>query len=180
MTMLPVQNESSAAMTVPLSTRRLTLQRLNRPFWRQLGWLNNPDNVSFSEQRHQTHTIETVKAYLHTFDHIRNHIWQIVEVDSGHPIGTITVHRDIPNQTAEMGILIGKDYWGKGYGHEAWYRVMLWLFKDCRKIEAGCMATNDGMRAIMAKSGMVQEGMRKAHFLVNDKPVNLLLYAGYP
>jgi RimJ/RimL family protein N-acetyltransferase len=43
------------------------------------------------------------------------------------------------------------------------------------KVEAGTMATNRPMLGIFARSGMVIEGVRPAHFLVGGVRVDLVL-----
>jgi len=44
---------------VPFSEAHLTT--------RYVGWLNDPEVVRYSEQRHQTHTIESCRSYLLSF-----------------------------------------------------------------------------------------------------------------
>jgi RimJ/RimL family protein N-acetyltransferase len=81
---------------------------------------------------------------------------------------------------ANVGILIGnKDQWGKGYGLETWNAVCNWLFEkqDVRKIEMGCHYENRAMRSLAECAGMVLEGVRHNHFIVDGVPQHLLLYA---
>jgi RimJ/RimL family protein N-acetyltransferase len=48
-----------------------------------------------------------------------------------------------------------------------------------RKVTAGTMATNTGMLCIMKKAGMVEDGVRKRHFLADDREVDLIYAALY-
>jgi [ribosomal protein S5]-alanine N-acetyltransferase len=141
-----------------------------------LRWLNSPQVVQYSEQRHRTHTQESQYEYLSSFDQVTSYIWEIFV--NGNPLGTITAHKDAPNWTANMGILIGnrKD-WGQGYGPEAWEAVSDWLFEEgVRKIEAGCMASNTPMIRILQKTGFLLEANIPGHFLLNGKPEDMLCY----
>lgn len=141
-------------------------------------WLNDPEVVRFSEQRHYEHTMESCAAYVASFDHERDHIWGIY-LHGGH-VGNITAHRDPPNFGAQMGIMLGdKSVWGCGVGTAAWCAVMMWLFQErnVRKITAGCMESNFGMRRIMERSGMTREAVLYRHFLLDGQPENMVTYA---
>ena len=95
-------------------------------------------------------------------------------------VGTISAYRDEFNQIANMGILIGKPYQGRRYGKEAWQAVMDWLFtQGVRKIEAGTMAVNEPMLKVFRASWMQLEAEQKNHFLWNNQPIGLLLYAKF-
>lgn len=177
-------------MTPALSTSRLLL----RPYYAgmvtedHVRWLNDPEVVRYSEQRHKRHTIESVHAYVNDVNTTgSSHIWAIdvvepaaFNLEEDHIfIGTITTHIDKPNGVANIGILIGeKGFWGKGYGQEAWLTVCNWLFEQgIRKIEMGCHYENRAMRNLAMTCGMHLEGVRHDHFVVDGKPQHLLLYA---
>jgi len=134
---------------------------------RMVGWLNDPEVVRYSEQRHKKHDLHSQLAYIESFRHGEfNEI-----LLNGEPIGTITGRVDDNNKIADMGILIGeRPVWGCGYGTVAWRLMMKHLFRDfkVRKIEAGCMECNRGMMAVFRKTGMSCEGYRIGHFLFND------------
>jgi RimJ/RimL family protein N-acetyltransferase len=149
-------------------------------------WLNDPEVVRFSEQRHKTHTLETQHQYLNDFP-AGSHIWLIQTLGDSQDfcpdIGTITAYIDQPNRVANMGILIGeKDCWGHGYGREAWESVKNWLTRSekMRKIEAGMMETNGPMHSLCMGSGMFLDATVPAHFLVDGQPVDLWIYGICP
>lgn len=180
-------------MTPTLSTNRLLL----RPYYAgmvtddHVRWLNDPEVVRYSEQRHKRHTIESIHAYVNGVNTTHgSYIWAITPTAFERealpvgqialpPIGTITAHIDQPNGVANVGILIGeKDYWGKGYGQESWITLCNWLFATgIRKIEMGCHYENKAMRNLALTCGMYLEGVRHDHFVVDGKPQHLLLYA---
>ncbi len=143
-----------------------------------VNWLNDPEVVRFSEQRHFIHSIGSVISYVnHMTGNACTPLWGIY---APRLIGTISAHIDEPNRTANIGILIGnKDYWRRGYAQEAWQAVSYYLFtkRNIRKIEAGCHGENRPMRNLALRCGMHLEGIRYDHFIVNGVPQDLLLYA---
>lgn len=138
-----------------------------------MGWLNDPEVVRFSEQRHRRHSIETQKAYFAAV--APPHLYLGVIHDKC-VIGTVTVLLDEANSVANVGIMMGdKSKWGKGYGFEAWRGVCDELFKlGVRKIEAGCMAVNYRMMAICQHYDMIEEGRQDKHFMLEGHSVDLV------
>lgn len=181
-------------MTPALSTSRLLL----RPYYAgmvtddHVRWLNDPEVVRYSEQRHKRHTIESVHTYVNDLNTTQgSYIWgiDVVAVEDSDSeacnalkptlIGTITAHIDKPNGVANIGIMLGdRPLWGQGYGTEAWLAVCNWLFEQgVRKIEMGCHFENRAMRKLAMTCGMHLEGVRHDHFVVDGEPQHLLLYA---
>jgi len=136
-------------------------------------WLNDPEVVKYSEQRHKIHTAETQLDYWHSAATVEpNFVYAIRREDSGMPIGSISAEIDPYNNIANVGIMIGdKTQWGKGYGFEAWECVCNYLIieKKIRKIEAGCMSLNAPMIRICTKYGMRHEAIVQGHFLITPE-----------
>jgi ribosomal-protein-alanine N-acetyltransferase len=168
-------------MTPSISTGRLSLRPLTRASKRQVEWLNDPDVVRYSEQRHRNHTLSSQLDYVRSFAG-NSRIWSIHTVDDGEHIGNITATHDEPNNVSDVGILIGETrVWGKGYGFEAWKAVCNWLLDPnlggVRKLESGCMRPNEAMLKIIRDTGFTEEGERKNHFLINgNQPVSAVLF----
>jgi len=138
---------------------------------RYVGWLNNPDVTRFSEQRHGRHTMESCRAYLKSFENTPNHFWALLETDRDFlHIGNLNAYVDPMNETADVGILIGEtSAWGKGYAAEAFEAVIAYLIEeqDLRKVTAGTLSANTQMMRVMEKAGMIEDGIRKGHYLWN-------------
>lgn len=154
----------------PFENRHLSL--------RYVGWLNDPEVVRFSEQRHRHHTMETNAAYVRSFENSPHYLWAIVERESdlGH-VGNISAYVDGANGTADVGILIGdKRAWGRGYGGEAWNAVCAFLLHEgrMRKVTGGTVATNAAMLAIMRRAGMREDGRRIRQMIVDGGEVDLV------
>lgn len=159
-----------------LETTRLELNPFSECYLseRYVGWLNDPTVVRFSELRHSKHDLESCREYFRSFESSSGYYWAIRVKDGelGH-IGNISVHIDVPNQVADIGILLGeKQAWGKGYGSEAWGAVCQFLLTlpNVRKITAGAMASNTAMVRTALKAGMEEDARRPGHFLLDGKP----------
>lgn len=169
--------------TPTLNTRNLVLRPLTKATQRQIDWLRDETVVQFSEQRHKTHTLSSQLNYIRSFDE-GSHIWGIYLSENDRHIGNLSARTDVPNNVADVGILIGDtDCWGHGYGAEAWRAVCSWLLDkesgNLRKLEAGCTATNIPMRRLLDHSGFQFEGERKNHFLGTTGPCGLVYYGRF-
>lgn len=161
-------------------TSRLVLRPLTKASQRQITWLRDPEVVRYSEQRHMEHTLSSQLRYINSFGG-KSHLWAIIEVESGEHIGNLSATHDEPNNVSDVGILIGETkFWGKGYGAEAWRNACNWLLDkdggDVRKLEAGCMKSNEAMLKIIRGSAFVQEGERLNRFLLDGAPVSAVLF----
>lgn len=161
-------------MTI-ITSPRLTMRKWNNNplnLKDMVRWLNDPEVVRYSEQRHKQHTEETQLAYLQDHPGVFREIYL-----EDRFIGTISAYIDRPNAVADVGILIGeRSVWRQGLGFEAWEAFCDNLFKNkIRKIEAGCMANNHGMISIFRKYGMRSEGWRDEHFIYLGLPIDMVM-----
>ncbi|MGV8830356.1 MAG: GNAT family N-acetyltransferase [Devosia sp.] len=142
---------------------------------RYAGWLNDPEVVRFSENRHRKHTVESCAAYVASIDGIHSHLWAIM-LDGEH-VGNVGAYRDIPNQTADIGIIVGeRSAWGKGVGSTAYGAAANWLLGNgCRMVTGGTMAVNTGMLKVFSKCGFSIAGYRPEHFLLDGRPVTMVM-----
>lgn len=147
-----------------------------------IGWLNDPKVTRYSNQRFCTHTRESCELYLASFAGTHNLFVSVWDKESGKAIGTMTAYRNRAHGTCDVGIMIGeRDYWGGGYGQEAWNLLTEWLLDvaGVRKLTAGCLAANTGMIILMVRSGMQPDGTRKAQEMVDGEPVDIVHYAKF-
>lgn len=168
-----------------LETKRLTLTAFADAHLteRYVAWLNDPEVVRYSEQRHRRHTLDSCRDFVRSFADGPSHLWAIVAKDRalGH-IGNINSAVDAPNRTADVAILIGdRKAWGRGLGAEAWAAVVDFLLGagGMRKVTAGAMAANAAMVKIMRNAGMTEEGRRRGQFLLDGRPVDVVLTARF-
>jgi len=168
------------AFAPTLTTPRLRLVRFGREHLteRYVAWLNDRDVVRFSEQRLRRHTLESCIAYWRSFEGTPNYLWAI-ELTAPDPlhVGNLNAFVDERNRIADLGILIGeKALWGQGLGREAWSAACTFLLNGARmrKVTAGTLAINKGMLAVMRACGMIEDGRRSRHVLVDGRGVDLV------
>lgn len=156
-----------------IRTRRLRIDPFSKKYLTEgyVSWLNDPEVVHFSEQRHRVHTLKSCREYWDSYNATPNLFWAIVtRVEPFLHIGNITATVDLHNQLADVGILIGeKKIWGQGYGLEAWIGVCEYLVSaGLRKITAGTLASNKAMLKVMQRSAMVEDGRRIRQVILGD------------
>ena len=166
-----------------INTARLQIVPFSENFLtsRYVDWLNDPEVVRYSEQRHCVHTLETCRRYWQSFADTPHFFWAIVvkKLPLEH-IGNMNAYVDRNNLLADVGILIGeRQAWRQGYGLEAWTAVCDYLLnkEEMRKVTAGALATNEGMLRIMQRSGMVDDGRRIRHYLLDGQEVDIVYSA---
>ncbi|MEQ9170480.1 MAG: GNAT family N-acetyltransferase [Rhodospirillales bacterium] len=163
-----------------LETARLMLQ----PFPDDLltdayvGWLNDPEVVRYSEQRHITHTLESCRDFIASFAGTPNGLWAIRDKTRGlcH-IGNISTEVDPRMGTGDIRILIGdRAAWGTGLGAQAWMAVMAHLFDDLglAQVTAGTLAGNTGMLKVMEKSGMRETHRRPGPTPIDGRAMDVI------
>jgi len=160
---------------VPFVDRHLTR--------RYVEWLNDPEVVRYSEQRHRKHDLASCQAYLETMRLSGAYFYAIEDVCGGRGhVGNVSVAVDRMNGLADISIMIGeRATWGEGFGLEAWRAVMRALLENgrFRKVSGGAIAANRAMVAIMKKTGMKPDGRRRAQYLIEGVPVDVVYYAAF-
>ena len=145
---------------------------------RYVAWLNDPEVVRYSEQRHRTHTLASCREYWQAFHGTPHYFWAIEAPDTvpGH-IGNLNAYIDPVHAVADLGILLGeRQVWGRGYGAEAWTAVCDYLLREAglRKVTAGTLAVNTAMLGIMRRAGMVEDGRRRRQYLLDGCAVDVV------
>ena len=146
-----------------------------------LSWLNDKDNMAYSNQRFITHTFETAQEFLQSMNSNGDLFLKICELETENMIGTITARIQIHHQTADLGILVGAKYWQKGFGYDAWNLLIKYLFtvRDIRKVTAGTLSCNTGMNLLAVRSQMTLEAIHFQQEIVKDETVNVNFYSKF-
>jgi len=147
-----------------------------------IAWLNDPEVVRFSELRHRRHDRAECEAYRRSLRESGHCMWAIHRAAERDHVGNMTLYVDRANRTGDLAILIGRrDLHGRGLGLAAWRLALDWAaaLPALRKITAGTMAENHAMLSIFLRSGMHFEARRRDHFLLDGRPVDMLVYARF-
>ena len=163
-----------------LETDRFFLQSLTEAdiTEKYLAWMKDETVIATLDPKREQ-TQDSLKAYLHSHDGVKDFLLGIFTKEGEH-IGNISFRSNPMHKVATAGIMIGeKAFWGKGVVLEARKALLNWAFDifGIEKIEAGCHSTNLPAVFNFKKQKWVLEGIRKRHFIISDKPIDVLLYA---
>jgi [ribosomal protein S5]-alanine N-acetyltransferase len=95
-------------------------------------------------------------------------------------IGNCTLTLQAPdNQTGELGYILNRRFWNRGYMTEAVRRMISCGFAELglHRIYATCHPANTGSYRVMEKAGMRREGLLKSYRLIKGAWSDALLYA---
>jgi [ribosomal protein S5]-alanine N-acetyltransferase len=148
-----------------------------------VSWLNDPEVVRFSENRHGETTATKCYDYFRRMKLSENIFWAILANDlEDRHVGNISIYIDQANQVCDLAIMLGDaDVRGMGIGTEAAKLACDWLLGDggFRKVTVGMMAANQPMMNLMENIGMVEEGRRHRQFLWNGNEIDMVFAAKF-
>jgi RimJ/RimL family protein N-acetyltransferase len=146
-------------------------------------WLNDPRINRFLESRYVTHTLEGTREFVRGCLACPNTLFlgiRSVELGGRH-VGNIELGPiDRRHGLGEIGLLVGEPQAsGRGIGSEAIAAICDIAGSELglRKITAGCYASNGGSERAFMKAGFKVEGRRRAHFILDGQPEDLVLMA---
>lgn len=159
--------EIKEAMT--LDTERLILRPFSPDDFEAVhSWAGNPDNVRYMS--FGPNTEELTRGFLAA---VKPGIdFAVVLKDGGKVIGSCGLYTDDENDTGELGWILHKDFWKRGYGTELCGELMRYGFETLklRRLIAPCAAVNYGSYRVMERNGMRREALhRKAFWARIDK-----------
>lgn len=161
---------------VEFSERHLTKRYVN--------WLNDPEVVRYSEQRHHKHTLSSCFEYFESQKKSPNYFLAIELKDNNNlHVGNMGVEIDNFNNKADVSILIGeKNNWGTGVATRAWSLVLTALTKELgyRLVTAGTMETNIPMINLMIRCGMTIDAILPRRFILDSMQIGLVSASYYP
>ncbi|MBY0307742.1 MAG: diaminopimelate epimerase [Phycisphaerales bacterium] len=110
-----------------------------------------------------------------------NTVWGILDRRTGHVVGTVGIVCNTRHNTAEIGYWIGVPFWNRGYASEAAGAVLRWAFTQrepaLQRIDAHHFIGNEASGRVMAKMGMLYEGLCLAAARKQGKAVDVARYA---
>lgn len=171
--------------TVTLETERLILQKFkldDAPAIFQ-NWTSDEEVTKYLTW--QTHkrlqdTQDYVKFCLESYQNTDSYRWVIIEKRSMEPIGDISVvsiETDV--QAAELGWVISRKHWGKGYMPEAAKAVITYLLENIgfHRVFAVHDSENSQSGRVMEKVDMTYEGTLRQAAKNNRGIVDIAVYS---
>lgn len=110
----------------------------------------------------------------------KDYAYAITLKETGGLIGMFSLHP--MKMKIEIGYVLARPYWGKGYMTEALRGVIDWAFTqpDVYRVQAFCDVDNVASARVMEKAGMSREGLLRRYVLhpnISDEPRDAFLYA---
>ena len=144
-----------------------------------ISWLNNSQHMKYSRQSFLNHDLSSARTYLETFRSSANKFLAIKR--DGLLIGTGTIYLNKDFGTCSIGILIGPDYAGNGFGKIAWALLIGEVASSLgvRKVSAGTLKENKQMLRLFETSGMELEAVLKDEGILEGKPTDIIIYSRF-
>lgn len=98
--------------------------------------------------------------------------WGIARAADDQVLGTCTLYQLIPGQhRGELGIILGREAWGQGYGTEALNALIdfAWQELGLHRLEADVDPINARSLALFEKQGFQREGLLKERWFVHGE-----------
>ena len=110
-------------------------------------------------------------AYAHDMERGLAYPFLVFRAEDSRMVGGITLS-NIRRGVAQMGSIgywVGEPHTRKGYTVAAVQQVTRFAFNrlGLHRVEAACIPTNDGSRAVLARAGFRHEGMALAYLRIN-------------
>ena len=106
--------------------------------------------------------------------------WGIVRREDDALIGTCTLFDiSLQNRRAEMGYILDRRHWGKGYMGEALATLLDYAFAELRlhRVEADVDPRNGASVRVLERLGFVREGLLRERWRVADEVSDTLMLA---
>lgn len=169
--------------TKRLETERLILRKikLEDAYIAYNNWCNS-DNVDkyvlWKKHNDVNVTLDIYSKWIDDYEDLKTFRWIVELKENKDLIGTIDVSKKFINfGTCEIGYCYSDKYWNKGYGTEALFAVMKFLFEECNAdiINAEFMENNPASGRVMEKVGMKYEGTLRSRVIDKNNMRNDLL-----
>jgi len=157
---------------------RIILKQIRAATRQYVNWLNDVDVNSCLESRFTKQTMETCQDFINNANSDTNTYFYGIYVKDTH-VGNIKLHVNPKHNYGDIGYLIGREYWGKGYATESIKTIVKFAFDvmELNKVWAGVYETNIGSIKALTKAGFIEEGRQKRHYLSEGKYMDGILMA---
>ena len=125
------------------------------------NWASNPENLNFVTWDAHTsseRTRESIKRWVKQYQKPDTYKWAICfKTSPDQVIGDISVvSQDQESQSCELGYILGKKFWGKGFMTEAVIAILDFLLNEVgfKEIKATYVSLNPASGKVMEKAGM--------------------------
>ena len=136
--------------------------------------------MRFSTHKSKEDSESIIRLWVDAYDNPKVYNCAMVCKECGELIGSIgLVDVNDFHKQAEIGYIIRKDHWNKGYTTEAVQRVFKYAFEEVgfHRIESLHAQINPASGKVMKKAGMQFEGVKKNYFPFEGHYISCDMYA---
>lgn len=144
-----------------------------------LSWLEDKDVNKFLENRHQKHTLASLRHFVSEFDSKEKFFFGLYDSDNKEHIGNFNLHWNQAHNTVYYGYLIGdKNYWGSSAAQVGTHLLLKFSFEvlNARKVWGSIYLANIGAIMNVKKFGFIEEGRQSEQYLVENGFTDGVLY----
>ena len=153
--------------TQKIETERLILRKVKISDAEQMynNWAKDPENVKYvtwSAHKNIDETKKVVSDWISEYKNSNCYRWMITLKSDESVIGNIDViDLSEENECCEIGYILSKKYWNKGYMTEALHNVLSYLFRKVgfHRIQLRHDVDNAASGRVMEKNGLKFEGV---------------------
>lgn len=148
--------------TPRLRLRKLTLADVPEYFARIGSSADVTKYMLFQPHQDISESVASIEKALRRYQEGRCYRFCIALKDTDELIGVIEPLRfEESTGSCSFAYMLGREFWGQGYGTEALRAVLDFLFRDMEvdRVEADHMAYNAASGAVMGKAGMIFTGV---------------------
>jgi RimJ/RimL family protein N-acetyltransferase len=99
--------------------------------------------------------------------------WVVADREADRLMGTVTLfHWDRENRRTEVGYILGRAHWGRGYAQEAVRAALRFAFTamDVHRVEADVHPDNEASLRLLERLGFRREGYLRTRWWVGGAP----------
>ncbi len=169
----------------PIQTERLTLCKPMIEDARAVfeTWAQDPEvtrTMTWPPHENIDVTRSVLRRMIDAWEQNTRYTYMILEQSSNQAVGMIEIR--IEGHKAEIGYVLARVHWDKGYMTEAAQALVDWAFQqpEIYRVYATTSVDNIGSQRVMEKIGMTREGIMHRYIIhpnVSDVPVDSYLYA---
>jgi ribosomal-protein-alanine N-acetyltransferase len=136
--------------------------------------------LTWYPNRSVAETREFVRSCIAAWEAEKSFQWAIIQKNRNHAIGMIGFRPD--GHKWELGYVLTRAYWGKGYMTEAVKALVDWALKQSEiyRVWAVCDLENRASSRVMEKAGMTKEGVLRrwsVHPNISEEPRDSYCYS---
>jgi RimJ/RimL family protein N-acetyltransferase len=181
--MSEIHRDSMSGVNLELETDRLLLRPLTRGDWDMaLETFMDPEVMKFvADVSSEEALAAEMKAAIRRGAGGRIGVWCVLQRETGEKLGTaillpLPIEEDdtdwsllqedrYPNADIEVGYILRRSAWGKGYATEACRRLVQFAFEETEldEIVAVTDPRNAVSQKVLRKCGLREEGLRRAY-----------------